>query len=107
MGQPHVRLVGESGSEGGRLLERRILWMCGRWVCCQRRGRATAVLCECWLHVGIRGCEVVETSACIPMIGGVDCSALGSGPVGGGSWRVGEVDADGGFVTCERFEKRE
>ena len=36
------------------------------------------------LHVGMRGCEVGETSACIPVIGGVDYSALGSGPVGGG-----------------------
>lgn len=24
----------------------------------------------------------------------------------GGGWRWGEVDADGGFVACEWFEKR-
>jgi len=38
------------------------------------------------LHVRIRGREGVETSACIPMIGGVDCSALGSELVEG--WRL-------------------
>jgi hypothetical protein len=38
---------------------------------------------DVWLHVGIRGSEAVETNACISMIGGADCRALGSGPVRG------------------------
>ena len=40
------------------------------------------------LHVGIRVCGA-ETSAWIPMIGGVDCGALSSGPVGGCKLEVG------------------
>ena len=41
------------------------------------------------LHVGIRGREGVETSACILMIGGVDCGALGSELVEGRGLEVG------------------
>lgn len=41
------------------------------------------------LHVGMMGWEVVETSGCTPMIGGVNCSVWGSGPVEG--WKLGVV----------------